>query len=86
MVPRVIGAGFGRTSTRSLPSALELLGFGPCAHMADLIDDPGGIERWREASRWAASGEAVDWAAVLGPYQATVDWPAAHFWEELANG
>ncbi len=85
MVLRVIGAGFGRTGTRSLQAALEPLGFGPCAHMADLIDDPGGIDRWEGAVQCAAGGQVVDWEGVLPGYRATVDWPGAHFWAELAG-
>ena len=34
---KVIGAGFGRTGTFSLKSALEYLGFGPCHHMREGI-------------------------------------------------
>lgn len=41
----VIGAGFGRTGTLSLKLALERLGFGPCHHMTELIDDPEQIDR-----------------------------------------
>ena len=33
----VIGAGFGRTGTDSMREALEILGFGPCHHMRELI-------------------------------------------------
>ena len=32
---KVIGAGLGRTGTKSLQQALVLLGFGPCHHMTD---------------------------------------------------
>lgn len=85
MALQVIGAGFGRTGTRSLQHALELLGFGPCAHMADLIDDPRGIDQWGEAARRAGRGEPVDWDRLLGRYRATVDWPGCAFWEELAG-
>ena len=31
---KVIGAGLGRTGTKSLQQALVLLGFGPCHHMS----------------------------------------------------
>ena len=34
---QVIGAGFGRTGTTSLCSALDTLGLGPCYHMRDVI-------------------------------------------------
>src|SRR4029079_18761567 len=35
---KVIGAGFGRTGTDSMREALNLLGFGPCHHMREVID------------------------------------------------
>ena len=38
---KVIGAGFGRTGTHSMKSALELLGFGPCHHMVEVLSNPG---------------------------------------------
>ena len=39
MTLKVIGAGFGRTGTNSLKLALEQLGFGPCHHMFEVIED-----------------------------------------------
>ena len=36
---KVIGAGLGRTGTKSLQQALVLLGFGPCHHMTELLPD-----------------------------------------------
>ncbi|MFW6691561.1 sulfotransferase family protein [Streptomyces sp. MAR4 CNX-425] len=76
----VIGAGVGRTGTLSLKTALERLGFGPCHHMLGLFGDPGQIPMWRAAAR----GEPVDWARVYARYRATVDWPGARFWREIA--
>ena len=40
MALSVIGAGFGRTGTHSLNLALEILGFGPCHHMEDVMASP----------------------------------------------
>jgi hypothetical protein len=76
---KVIGAGFGRTGTWSLKAALEELGFGPCYHMTEVFAHPGHAEFWGSAWR----GEPVDWEGVLGGYEATVDWPACTFYEEL---
>ncbi len=76
---RVIGAGFGRTGTTSLKSALETLGFAPCYHMTEVFAHPRHAETWRAAWR----GEPVDWDAILGPYEAAVDWPACTFYAEL---
>ena len=76
---KVIGAGFGRTGTWSLKAALEELGFGPCYHMTEVFAHPGHADFWGSAWR----GEPVDWEGVLGGYEATVDWPACTFYEEL---
>jgi hypothetical protein len=76
---KVIGAGFGRTGTHSLKIALEMLGFAPCYHMMEVFTHPGHSEAWEEAAR---SGK-VDWEALVGPYEAAVDWPASFFWREL---
>jgi hypothetical protein len=78
---KVIGAGFGRTGTLSLKVALETLGFGPCYHMTEVFAHPGHAGFWVSAWR----GEPADWEGVLGDYQATVDWPACTFYEELMD-
>jgi len=76
----VIGAGFGRTGTESLKKALEIIGSGPCYHMYEVLPDPERVAIWRAA----ASGDLPDWDQVFADYNATVDWPAAHFWRELS--
>jgi hypothetical protein len=76
---KVIGAGFGRTGTTSLKAALERLGFDPCYHMTEVFAHPAHADFWVAA--W--HGEPVDWEGVLGDYEATVDWPACTFYEEL---
>ena len=80
MALKVIGAGFGRTGTHALKLALEMLGFAPCYHMVELMQHPEYVPLWQAA----ADGEAVDWEVIFSGYQATVDWPAAYFWRELA--
>jgi hypothetical protein len=81
MALQVIGAGLGRTGTLTLKTALERLGFGPCHHMLEVFANPGQVPLWNKA----ALGEALDWDEIYGPYQATVDWPGAHFWSPLAE-
>ena len=78
---KVIGAGFGRTGTWSLKVALEMLGFGPCYHMTEVFAHPGHADLW--VSAWRE--EPVEWEGILGDYEATVDWPACTFYEELMN-
>jgi sulfotransferase family protein len=77
----VIGAGFGRTGTFSLKTALEQLGFGPCAHFMPLMGDPGRALRWVDAAKGVPG--ALD-AATEG-CRSTVDWPGAYFWRELVE-
>ena len=55
------------------------MGFGPCYHMTEVFAHPRHAEVWQAARR----GEPVDWDALLGPYEATVDWPACTFYAEL---
>lgn len=78
---QLIGAGFGRTGTKSLKEALELLGLAPCHHMAELFTHPEQAPVWHAA----AKGEPTDWRAFLKDYRASVDWPSCHFWRELVE-
>src|SRR5215470_15480875 len=70
MALKLIGAGLGRTGTLSLKAALERIGYGPCYHMIEIL---------------AAPERAHDWDTIFHGYRATVDWPAAAFWCELAD-
>lgn len=79
MALEVIGAGFGRTGTKSLKAALEELGFDPCYHMSELFGHPEHVELWEAAAR----GKSIDWNRLLGGYRSTTDWPACSFYEEL---
>jgi len=81
MTLSVIGAGFGRTGTLSLKLALEQLGFGACYHMVEVFRNPKAPGYWEAA----ADGQPVDWDEVFADYGATVDWPSATFWRELAE-
>jgi hypothetical protein len=82
---QIIGAGFGRTGTLSLREALLLLGFGPCDHMVESFACPERFSLWNDAVRRKERGDQIDWRPLLSGYQATVDWPAAFFWRELAK-
>ncbi|MGI5282090.1 sulfotransferase family protein [Nonomuraea polychroma] len=81
---KVIGAGLPRTGTTSMKAALERLGFAPCYHMAEVMTHPDHVDRWLSV----AAGEVKareDWDRVFTGYQATQDWPASHYWRELAD-
>jgi len=80
MTLKVIGAGFGRTGTLSLKSALDELGLGPCYHMVETHAHPEHDAMWLAL----AKGEAADWRPILKGYASTVDWPTTYFWRDLA--
>lgn len=80
MTLSVIGAGFGRTGTLSLKTALEKLGFAKCYHMMQVRHHPDHAALWRRAT----DGLAVDWDKLFRGYKAAVDWPSCSFWRELA--
>lgn len=77
---KIIGAGFGRTGTHSLKSALEILGYGPCHHMYEVRRSAEQLAFWATA----AQDVAMDWDKVFAGYNAQVDWPAAYYWQDLA--
>lgn len=81
MALEVIGSGFGRTGTRSLKDALEVLGYGPCHHMEEVFANPGQVDHWRAIAR----GEPVDLAEVFDGYRAQIDWPGAHVWRTASE-
>ena len=77
----VIGAGFGRTGTKSFKIALEQLGFGPCHHMDEVFENPVQLPHWQAAIK----GDPVDWEFVLAGYNSCTDYPSAYFWRELSQ-
>ena len=80
MALQVVGAGFGRTGTLSLKTALEQLGFGPCYHMAEVFPRPEHITMWHRL----AFENQMDWDRLFTGFRATVDWPSARWWREIA--
>jgi hypothetical protein len=80
MALQVVGAGFGRTGTLSLKRALEMLGFGPCYHMVEVFPRPEHVAMWHGL----AFGKPIDWDLLFQDFRATVDWPSARWWREIA--
>ena len=76
---RVIGAGFGRTGTTSLKLGLEMLGFGPCHHMIEVLKHPKEVPTWERAAR----GESIDWKTFMRPWGSSCDFPSAFYYREL---
>ena len=81
MALEIIGAGFGRTGTESMKRALERLGYGPCYHRYEVIPDKQRYETWQGIYDGTVT---PDWDVVFDGFKATVDWPAARYWRELA--
>ncbi|KAJ4420400.1 hypothetical protein N0V82_004389 [Gnomoniopsis sp. IMI 355080] len=88
----VICPGMPRTGTSSIKAALEILGYGPVAHMST------AVSRTRDLAMWADAAEAKftpekrpdlkpfgrqEWDNLLGEYRATTDSPGCFFSVEL---
>ena len=76
---QVIGSGIGRTGTHSLKLALEILGFGKCYHMEELLREPERLVYFEQAEK----GEAVDWDALFEGYTSAVDYPVARYYKQI---
>lgn len=79
MTLKVIGAGFGRTGTLSLKSALTTLGFVKTHHMENVMTNGRQIDLWHDI----ATGKPPQWDAVFDGYQAAVDFPSSAYYKEL---
>ena len=79
MTLRVIGTGFGRTGTDSMREALDILGFGPCHHMYEVMAHEHQKQIWRAL----VQGATPDWKKLFEGYHSCVDWPSAYYWREL---
>jgi hypothetical protein len=81
---KVVGAGFGRTGTMSLYTALNQLGF-PCYHMIEVLENKANrthLDFWLNVAR-SRPGVQHDWQRVFANYNAAVDAPAFIVWREL---
>ncbi len=81
MTLKVIGTGFGRTGTDSMREALDILGFGPCHHMHEVIAHEHQKQMWRAK----VQGAPLSWEELFAGYQSCVDWPSAYYWSELVS-
>ena len=77
---KLIGAGFPRTGTLSQKIALEVLGYGPCYHMVNVLADLPQALLWDRA----LDGEAP-WSELFDGFESTVDWPGGYFYKELVE-
>ena len=63
MALKIVGSGLGRTGTKSMQSALNMLGFGPCHHMVEVFAHPESMALWI-----AASKGKPEWGAIFDGY------------------
>jgi hypothetical protein len=75
---KVIGAGLPRTATLSQKIALEMLGFGPCYHMVNVLSDLSLADGWANA----LAGQP-NWDKVFDGFNSAVDYPSSFFYQEL---
>lgn len=80
MALEIIGAGFGRTGTYSLKLALEHLGFGPCHHMSEVIDNSQQISLWNDV----VAGRP-DFDRIFAGFRAAVDFPVSAYWQDVLS-
>ena len=50
-----------------------ILGFGPCHHMKDVLQDPARGKAWIEVYRTRSEGRKPKFGEVLGGYGASVE-------------
>lgn len=79
---RVICAGFGRTGTASLKSALETLLEGRCYHFEELFKHAEHRTAWAQFVREDAE---MDWKTLYADYVAAVDFPSCAYYREIAT-
>ena len=80
MALKVVGSGLGRTGTKSMQTALNMLGVGPCHHMVEVFMHPESMALWVDA------GEGrPDWDLIFKDYQSMVDYPGAAYWRQIAD-
>jgi hypothetical protein len=77
---KLIGAGLPRTGTLSQKVALEMLGFGPCYHMVNVLANLDEAQGWQQALDGTAN-----WDEIFDGCQSCVDWPGTFFYKELAD-
>jgi hypothetical protein len=79
MALKVVGSGLGRTGTKSMQTALGMLGLGPCHHMVEVFAHPETMQLWIDASEGRPN-----WDLIFKDYRSMVDYPGAAYWRELA--
>lgn len=76
---KIIGAGFMRTGTMSMQSALQLLGY-RCYHMKEVMRESGHLDMWYD---FVSGKSPMAWQVLFRDFEATVDTPACIYYREL---
>jgi hypothetical protein len=78
---KILGVGAPRTGTSSLKVALEMLGFGKCAHMQELFANPVKTAQW---VGFFETGQ-VDFDDLFDGYQSSTDFPGCLLYQQLGK-
>ena len=78
---KIIGAGFPRTGTTTLKTALEILGYSKTYHMKELLVNPDMLHYWLRLEQT----HDTDWDGLYEGYEATVDFPSYPWYIEHMN-
>ncbi|KAF7258314.1 Sulfotransferase oxamniquine resistance protein [Paragonimus skrjabini miyazakii] len=87
----VIGAGFGRTGTKSLKLALEIIYSQPCYHMFELLmHHKDHSRKWIEVDRLVSESKdgKIDprlFYEIFAGYRCTVDFPSCSYYPQLMH-
>lgn len=83
---QVIGAGLPRAATSSMQAAFEILGFGPCMHMAEILPHPSRLRLFINALREkndAARKKMV--RQLIHGHRSICDLPVVYFTPDLMD-
>ncbi|TXF88236.1 sulfotransferase family protein [Neolewinella aurantiaca] len=78
---KILGVGAPRTGTSSLKVALEMLGYGKCAHMQELFGNPTKTSQWEQ---FFETGK-TDFPDLFDGYQSSTDFPGCLMHKELSE-
>lgn len=78
----VISVGFLRTGTTSMKLALEELGFGPCYHLKELVNEPSRSAEWLAVAK---DPDSADWKRMYATYNSAVGTPTTTFWRHVID-
>ena len=78
---KVICAGWGRTGTRSLKRALEILNDQPSYHMQNILLSKKDAKLWHDSI--FIDNKGFEWDRIYRGYGACLDFPSCNYYKEL---